>query len=243
LVRPAYPGYDLEKRHEQEGLRSVLLKLENVLDQTQVADVRRIVEAATYVDGSVSGKATLKKNLQAARGTEEFNAAIQKVVGALMARSEFKDYAVPKQISLEFNRYDPGMFYKNHMDAPLMGGVRSQPIRSDLSFTVFLTDPSTYDGGEFVLQTPYGEQRVKEAAGNAIVYPSSMIHRVDPVQSGTRWAAVGWIQSMLRDPAQREILYEISRLREMAVTAFPDSEMQERFDRVQGNLMRLWAEV
>lgn len=221
----------------------MLLKLENVLNQAEVADIRRIVEAAKFIDGAVSGKATLKKNLQAARGTEEFGTAIQKVVGALMARPDFKDYAVPKQITLEFNRYDPGMFYKNHMDAPLMGGVRSQPIRSDLSFTVFLTDPRTYDGGEFVLQTPYGEQRVKEEAGNAIVYPSNMIHRVDPVQSGIRWAAVGWLQSMLRDPAQRDIHYEVSRLREQVVTAFPDSELQERFDRLQGNLLRLWAEV
>ena len=221
----------------------MLLKLENVLNPSEVADVRRIVEAAKFVDGAVSGKATLKKNLQAARGTEEFGTAIQKVIGALMARQEFKDYAVPKQITLEFNRYDPGMFYKNHMDAPLMGGLRSQPIRSDLSFTVFLTDPRTYDGGEFVLQTPYGEQRVKEDAGSAIVYPSSMIHRVDPVQSGTRWAAVGWIQSMLRNQAEREIHYEVSSLREKVVAAFPDSELQERFDHLQGNLLRLWAEV
>jgi len=221
----------------------MLLKLENVLNPSEVADVRRIVEAAKFVDGAVSGKATLKKNLQAARGTEEFGTAIQKVIGALMARQEFKDYAVPKQITLEFNRYDPGMFYKNHMDAPLMGGLRSQPIRSDLSFTVFLTDPRTYDGGEFVLQTPYGEQRVKEDAGNAIVYPSSMIHRVDPVQSGTRCAAVGWIQSMLRNQAEREIHYEVSSLREKVVAAFPDSELQERFDHLQGNLLRLWAEV
>ncbi|MHA1599223.1 MAG: Fe2+-dependent dioxygenase [Alphaproteobacteria bacterium] len=221
----------------------MLLKLENVLNQSEVAEVRRIVEAAKFIDGAVSGKATLKKNLQAARGTEEFGTAIQKVIGALMARQEFKDYAVPKQITMEFNRYDPGMFYKNHMDAPLMGGLRSQPIRSDLSFSVFLTDPRTYDGGEFVLQSPYGEQRVKGEAGDAIVYPSSMIHRVDPVQSGSRWGAVGWIQSMLRSQAQREIHYEVSLLREMAVEALPDSELQERFDHLQGNLIRMWAEV
>ena len=221
----------------------MLLKLHGVLSPAEVAEVRRIVEAATFVDGAVSGKATLKKNLQAARGTEEFTAAIQKVVGALTANGEFKNYAVPKQVTLEFNRYDPGMFYKNHMDAPLMGGIRNQPMRADLAFTVFLTDPRTYDGGEFVLQTPYGEQRIKETAGNAIVYPANMIHRVEPVTSGTRWAAVGWIQSMVRDDARREILAEIMALREKVVAAFPDSELQERFDRLHGNLVRLWAEV
>jgi PKHD-type hydroxylase len=221
----------------------MLLKLHGVLAPAEVAEVRRIIEAATFADGAVSGNAALKKNLQAARGTEEFGAAIQKVVGALMARTDFKNYAVPRQVTLEFNRYDPGMFYKNHMDAALMGGIRGQPMRADLAFTVFLTDPRTYDGGEFVLQTPYGEQRIKEQPGNAIVYPANMIHRVEPVTGGTRWAAVGWIQSMVRDDRQREILAEVMQLREKAVAASPDSELPERFDRLHGNLLRLWAEV
>jgi PKHD-type hydroxylase len=124
-----------------------------------------------------------------------------------------------------------------------MGGIRNQPMRADLAFTVFLTDPRAYEGGEFVLQSPYGEQRIKEEAGNAIVYPANMLHRVDPVTSGSRWAAVGWIQSMVRDDACREILAEVMALREQAVAAFPDSELQERFDHVHGNLVRLWAEV
>ncbi|MFQ5775501.1 MAG: Fe2+-dependent dioxygenase [Kiloniellaceae bacterium] len=221
----------------------MLLRLKRVLEESQVAEVRRIVESAKFVDGAVSGKPTLKRNLQADRATPEFDAAIKMVVSALMARPEFKNYALPKQITLEFNRYDPGMYYKTHMDAALMGGVRGQPIRADLSFTVFLTDPAAYRGGEFVLHTPYREERIKEPAGNAIVYPSNMLHRVEPVEEGTRWAAIGWIQSMLRTEAQRQIVHEIEALRAMVVAAFPDSEMQERFDRLHSNLLRYWAEV
>ena len=205
--------------------------------------MRGIIEAAQWIDGSVSGDPALKRNLQADRATPEFDKAIKKVVGALMARPEFISYAAPKQITLEFNRYDPGMFYKNHMDAALMGGVRGQPMRADLSFTVALTDPAAYKGGDFVAQTLFGEERMRIEAGNAIVYPSGMIHRVEPIEEGTRWAAIGWIQSMVRDENRREILFEIDRLREAVTRQLSDPDTRERFDRLRGNLLRLWAEV
>jgi PKHD-type hydroxylase len=124
-----------------------------------------------------------------------------------------------------------------------MGGVRGQPMRSDLSFTVALTDPADYRGGEFVAQTPFGEERLKLEAGNAIVYPSSMIHRVDPIEDGTRWAAIGWIQSMVRDDGRREIIYEIDQLRGIVTREMTGADIIERFDHLRGNLIRLWAEV
>jgi PKHD-type hydroxylase len=220
-----------------------MLKLEGVLNDAQIAEIRRIVEAAKFVDGTVSGKGSLKKNLQVERGAPQFDAAIRIVVGALMAREDFKTYAMPKQITLEFNRYDPGMFYKAHMDSALMGGVGGQPLRTDLSFAVYLTDPDSYRGGEFILETPFGQERIKEKAGNAIVYPSTMLHWVEPVEEGKRLSAVGWIQSMLRDESQRQIMREVSALRSETVKAFPDSDLQERFDHLQSNLMRYWAEV
>ena len=221
----------------------MLLKMAGVLAPAEVAEVRRIIEAAKWVDGSVSGDPALKRNLQVERATPEFDAAIKKVVGALMSRPEFISYAIPKQVTLEFNRYDPGMFYKNHMDAALMGGVRGQPMRTDLSFTVALTDPASYKGGEFVAETPFGEERMRLEAGNAVVYPSNMIHRVEPIEEGTRWAAIGWIQSMVRDGNRREILVEIERLREAVTRQLNDPDTRERFDRLRGNLIRLWAEV
>jgi PKHD-type hydroxylase len=129
------------------------------------------------------------------------------------------------------------------MDSALMGGVGGQPLRTDLSFTVYLTDPESYRGGEFILETPFGQERIKEKAGNVIVYPSTMLHWVEPIEEGSRLSAVGWIQSMLRDESQRQIMREIDTLRSHTVKAFPDSDMQERFDRLQSNLMRYWAEV
>ena len=221
----------------------MILKLTDVLSPETVAEVRRIVESAKFIDGKVSGDPALKKNLQADRKTPEFDKAIRLVVGALTERPEFKSYALPKQITLEFNRYDPGMHYKTHMDAAVMGGVRGHPMRADLSFTVFLTDPESYRGGDFVLQTPYGEERIRGAPGNAIVYPSDMLHRVDEIEAGTRWAAIGWVQSMLRREDQRQIVYEIDQIRDAVAEALPDTDLRERLSRVYGNLLRTWAET
>ncbi len=221
----------------------MLLRLEGVLDRAQVAELRRIMEAAKWNDGAVTGNPAFKNNLEALRSSPEYNSATKKIVGALMAQPKFRSYAWPKQVILGFNRYDPGMFYKNHMDAPIMGMEGGQAMRSDLSFTVALTDPADYRGGEFVAQTPFGEERLKLEAGNAIVYPSTMIHRVERIEEGTRWTAIGWIQSMMRDDVRREILYEIDQLRGIATREISGSEIVERFDHLHGNLMRLWAEV
>ena len=220
-----------------------MFKIEGLLNEDQIAEVRGIIGQAKFIDGAVSGKASLKKNLQVERSGPQFDSAIRMVVGALMKREDFKNYALPKQITLEFNRYDPGMYYKAHMDAALMGGVRGQPMRTDLSFTVYLSAPESYRGGEFVLQTAYGQERIKGKAGDVIVYPSNMLHWIEPVEEGSRWAAIGWIQSMLRHESQRDIMREVDALRGLAVAAFPDSEMQERFDRLRNNLLRFWAEV
>ena len=221
----------------------MLLRLEGVLDRAQVAEVRRIIEAAKWIDGTGTGHPAFKNNLEANRSSPEYNGAIKKVLGALMAQPRFKSYAWPKQIMLGVNRYDPGMFYKNHMDAPIMGMEGGQAMRSDLAFTVSLTDPADYRGGEFVVQTPFGEERLKLEAGNAIVYPSTMIHRVEPIEGGTRWSVFGWIQSMVRDDDRREIIYEIDQLRGIVLREITDSEIVVSFDRLHGNLMRLWAEL
>ena len=221
----------------------MLLRLDGVLDRAQVAEVRRIVEAAKWIDGTGTGHPAFKNNLEANRSSPEYNGAIKKVLGALMAQPQFKSYAQPKQVMMSFNRYDPGMFYKNHMDAPIMGMEGGQPMRSDLAFTVALTDPADYRGGEFVVQTPFGEERLKLEAGNAIVYPSTMIHRVEPIEDGTRWVANGWIQSMVRDDARREIIYEFDQLRGIVTREMAGSEIVVRFDHLYSNLMRLWVEV
>lgn len=221
----------------------MMLKLPQVLTPDVLANVRQQLEAARLQDGTISGKASLKRNLQSAQGNPGLEQPTQIVIQALTTQPDFKAFAVPKQITVVFNRYDTGMYYKNHMDAALMGGLRRQPLRSDLSFTLFLSDPADYGGGELVLQSPWGEVRCKEPAGSAVVYPSNMIHRVESVTEGYRIAAIGWVQSMFRDQAQRDILFDLHQLRRDIAAAAPDSPQQERMDRIMENLMRLWAEV
>lgn len=224
-----------------EGL--MLLKLHNALSPQDLAAIRMALDSVQFVDGAVSGKGSLKNNLQSAQGNPGLQEATRKIVGAITSRQEFQAYALPRQVNMIFNRYESGMFYKTHMDAALMGGADRQPMRSDISFTLFISEPTEYEGGELVIQTPLGEIRAKDAAGNAVVYPSNMLHQVEPVTGGARVAAVGWVQSLMRHSYQREMLFDIERLRLDIARDHPDSAYQERVDRIKENLMRAWAEL
>ena len=113
----------------------MLLTFQSVLTPSELAEIRTLLGSAQWLDGALSGKATLKQNLQTAQGNPGLEKATQKVVQCLMSRDGFKAYAVPRQVTVVFNRYDQGMFYKDHMDAALMGGLHRQPLRSDISFT------------------------------------------------------------------------------------------------------------
>jgi PKHD-type hydroxylase len=222
---------------------AMMLQLDDVLTKAEVARVRETLERAPFESGTVSGKKALKNNLQADKSNPEVQVATRAVLNRMFGRPEFTGFAMPKNCLLMFNRYDVGMTYKDHMDAALMGPSQSQALRADLSFTVFLTEPEEYEGGEFVLQSPFGEQRIKQPAGSFMCYPSDMLHRVDPVTAGTRWAAVGWIQSFLRDPRERALVAHLEDLRRRLVQDFPDSAYPEEFAEIHQNLLRMWAEV
>ena len=221
----------------------MLLKLNNVMLPSDLGEIRKLLDQTEFIDGAASGRASLKNNLQSPQGNPGLEQATQTVLRALGARQEFQAFTLPRQITLIFNRYDSGMFYKDHMDAALMGGLNRQPLRSDLAFTIFLNDPGEYEGGELVIRSPLGEIRVKDVAGNGVVYPATMLHRVETVASGARLAAVGWIQSVVREASQRELLFELESVRRDVMQALPDSPHQERLDRIKENLIRAWAEV
>lgn len=221
-----------------------MLVIPDLLTAQEVDKVRDTLRRAPFVDGTVSGKKTLKKNLQADQNHPEVQQATRAIIGKMMARREFTSFAMPKNVILMFNRYDPGMTYKDHMDAALMGPSQAQALRADLSFTLFLTDPADYEGGEFVLQTPYGEQRIKHPPGTFMCYPSTMLHRVNAIQKGTRWSTVGWVQSFLRLAEHRAIAHQLDDLRHRMVAALPpDSPFPEEFAAVHQNLLRLWSDV
>ncbi len=221
----------------------MLIELKGVLTPDDIKATHKALEAASFQDGTVSGKKALKKNLQINANAPEIQQLTPQLKAALMRRPDFTSFALPRNITMMFNRYDAGMEYKAHIDAALMGPSAAEMIRSDVSFTLFLSGPDSYEGGELVMDHGYGESAYKPEAGSAVVYPSSMFHRVNPVKSGTRLAAVGWVQSVVQSEERRQITYELFRLRTDVTRALPDSDLPERVGLVYQNLLRLWAQV
>jgi PKHD-type hydroxylase len=133
------------------------------------------------------------------------------------------------------------MYYGSHFDNAIMGDESIS--RTDVSLTLFLSDPNTYQGGELVIETSLGEQSFKLDAGSAIVYPSSTLHRVETVTEGTRWAAVTWIQSLIRDPSQREILFDLDTARRSIFQQYGKTIEFDLIAKSHANLLRKWADI
>jgi PKHD-type hydroxylase len=134
------------------------------------------------------------------------------------------------------------MGYGAHVDDAVMG-PSGQQYRSDISITVFLSPASDYDGGELVIDTAFGQQQVKLPAGDAIVYPSSSLHHVADVTRGERLVAVTWLQSLIRDPAQRQVLYELGVVRDELLASQHNEEQARRLSAVYSNVFRMWADM
>jgi PKHD-type hydroxylase len=209
-------------------------------------DAARIVselQLATFSDGKLTASGTakgVKFNLQL--GPEEAGASeLDKAVYSAFQKSrEFQQYAIPRRILKPmFSRYDPGMHYGAHVDNPLMGGTEG--IRSDLSVTLFLSPPDSYDGGELVIERTLGEERIKLDAGEAIVYSSSSIHYVSEVTRGVRYAAVTWVQSAIRDERMRAMVYDLNRTLDLPDVA-RSPEAQLLLAKIHSNLLRYAAE-
>lgn len=224
----------------------MLLEIPEVLDDGQLAEVQALLQRAAFVDGRLSaGKVAkaVKRNEEAQpdqRSLERLNAI---VMGALVNHPEYQQGALPHRVAAPYYaRYQGGMAYGEHVDDPIMG----QPgalYRSDVSITVFLNDPADYAGGELVIETSFGAQPVKLAAGAAILYPSSSLHQVNDVSDGERLVAVTWVQSMVRDAEQRRLLYELNQAREHLLATEPEAEHARQVNVSYANLFRMWAEV
>jgi len=220
----------------------MILVIQNVLTPDNVTQIRAKLDTMKFVDGTATAgwhAKLVKKNLQADRAQPDYMPLNKAVAEALMRQPTFRMAARPRQITpLLFSRYRDEMEYGTHVDDPVMYN-----LRSDVSFTLFLSEPQEYDGGELVMETSAGEQAFKPAAGQMIIYPSTTLHRVNPVTKGERVAAVGWCQSQVRDPGQREILYDL----DMARRALFDKNGKTReFDiisKAHANLMRMWADI
>ncbi|MBK8453569.1 MAG: Fe2+-dependent dioxygenase [Thiofilum sp.] len=224
----------------------MLLLIKNVLDQRQLAEVQNLLKSAEFVDGKLSAgleASAVKHNQELAPQSPLHRRLNAVVMGALVQNSHYQQAVLPLRVATAFYaRYEVGMGYGFHVDDPVMGPMAGR-YRSDVSTTIFLNNVGDYEGGELVIQTSFGEQRIKGNAGDAIVYPSSSWHKVDQIQAGTRLVAVTWAQSMVKDPNQRELLYQLAQAREGLIGKLPQSEETAKVSTVYANLVRLWSEV
>lgn len=223
----------------------MLTIIEAVLNSKQLNVAHRIIDSGKFVDGrSSAGKAAVrvKHNEELSLDEQQFRDLNNLVMGSLVRHPVYRSAAMPLKVAAPYYaRYTPGMAYGLHVDDPVMG--QGEIYRSDVSATIFLNPPEAYDGGELMIQTPFGEQRVKLAAGDAVIYPSSSLHRVAEVTRGERLVAVTWIQSMVRDPDKRALLHELNQARETLLDERPDAAETDQVNHSYINLVRMWSEL
>jgi PKHD-type hydroxylase len=163
---------------------------------------------------------------------------IDEVKAALMAHAVFVSSARPKSfVKTLISRYRPGMHYGTHVDDALMGG-----IRTDMSFTLFMADPATYDGGELVIEAPDGETEVKLEPGSLVLYPTTSLHRVNEVTRGERLAVAGWVRSFIRNAEQREALFDLDQVVAQHKAAGADRTIMNPAMKLRNTPTRMWAE-
>lgn len=219
----------------------MIFSIADVLTPAEITEIVSILSKAEFVDGQLTAgwhAKLVKHNQQLKAGT--FQAELQaKVTAALNRNPLFQTAVRPQTIhSLLFSRYDPGMSYDTHVDNALMNGKRS-----DVSFTLFLSPKTDYQGGELVTEGAQTEQAYKLDAGAAIIYPANTLHRVNLVSQGTRLVVVGWVQSFIRDASEREILFDLDTARR---SIFAQQGKTPEFDLISktiANLLRKWADV
>lgn len=219
----------------------MFLEIKGIVTAPEVARLQALGRELRFVDGRVSNPANMtKNNLQADHADPKYMESTQLVRVALTRSQEFLDFAMPKRIAPPLLcRYEPGMKYGAHADAAHIQ-IPNGRLRSDLSCTVFLNDPASYDGGELSLVFGTRTLAFKGAPGDAIVYPSTTLHEVVPVRSGQRLVSITFIESFIADPHQRETVYELNEIAALEGLTMK-WENRVRLDVVRQNLMRMWS--
>ncbi|MCG6971377.1 MAG: Fe2+-dependent dioxygenase [Gammaproteobacteria bacterium] len=224
----------------------MLLEISDVLDKNKLENIRAMLDKVTYVDGKLTaGQAAqrVKNNQEMQHGSKQAEFLDHLVMSSLAEHAAFRSGALPYRVAQPvLARYTPGMQYGDHIDDPIMG-TGPHKFRTDVSVTVFLNDPDEYQGGELIINTTFGDKAVKLPAGSAVMYPSTSVHRVTEVTQGERIVAVVWLQSMVRDAAKRELLYQLDQARNTLLNTKPQAEETKQVDRSYVNLVRMWSEV
>jgi len=227
----------------------MLIAIPDVLDPAALARVRGLIDAAEWIDGNATSgeqSALAKRNEQLPEDSAAAREAGGAVLDALAKSPLFVAAALPLKVFPPlFNRYAGGQAFGTHVDNAIRIRRGSDfRIRADLSATLFLADPDSYDGGELVVEDVFGEQRVKLPAGHMVLYPASSLHRVEPVTRGTRVASFFWIQSMVRDDGARRILFDLDRATQAVATDKGQGDPTTvQLTGVYHNLLRRWADA
>lgn len=219
----------------------MMLVIQGLVSPVEVTVLREAAQDLAFGDGkATAGKFAreVKANDQASPSPER-DAVLARVERALRENALFRSAARPKALTpLILSRYRVGQTYGLHVDDAVMGG-----LRTDLSFTLFLCDPESYDGGALVIEDTLEARSIKLQAGDMILYPSTTLHRVEPVTQGERLAVVGWVQSQIRNGEQREILFDLDQSVEAVFAAEGKSPQFDRLAKTRANLIRMWAEL
>ena len=224
----------------------MLLQIPQVLTSDQVAKARGMLAAAEWVDGKVTAgfqSALAKQNRQLPEGSEAARELGAMVTSALGANLLFMAAALPAQVFPPlFNAYEGGEAFGDHVDNAIRqsGALR---IRTDLSATLFLSEPDSYDGGELVVEDTYGSKRVKLPAGDMVLYPSTSLHHVTAVTGGARVCSFFWIQSLVRDDGRRALLFDMDTAIQRLARDVPDHPSTIQLTGVYHNLLRQWSEL
>lgn len=217
----------------------MILQLSQCLSAVDLAAVREVAGEADFYDGQHSaGRAArlVKQNEQA--DSVAVSGILRLIEQRLWEHDVFVKAARPKQfVKLMLSRYQTGMYYGNHVDEALINH-----LRTDISFTLFLSDSTSYEGGELVLADSSGERSWKLSAGELLLYPASYLHRVNPVSAGERLVVVGWLTSWLRDPQQRELVFDMEQVMHEEFHQRGKTDQYDRLSRIRNNLLRQWLD-
>ena len=225
----------------------MLLQIPDILTPEQVKEFREILDKANWVDGKITAghQSTLvKNNTQLPENSAEAKELGEKILIALERNSTFISAALPLKVYPPlFNSYSGGQNFGTHIDNAIRQ-VTGTPfrIRTDLSATLFLSDPLEYEGGELVVEDTYGLHKIKLPAGHMILYPASSLHYVTPVTKGARVASFFWVQSMVRDDAQRTLLFDLDNSIRTVIRDLPNHESSVHLTGIYHNLLRRWAD-